>query len=547
MRTTFNSKIIIRQLATLLVFSGLLFSSELTYRWVYNIPPLSRYIETFLIIFGVLTLYYFARYKVTRLLMVLFFLLCVVANNIHFQIYQSWINGINYFLMLKEITEVSHAGFAIYQQWFGNFLWGMAEVFIFMSIGYFRPQKTPPITDGLFAALMLYIFIRSFSTSQELGISPAPHYSRIKANFFSFGYFVGRILPYNVLNLSDIPPYSSPAPTVAREPEINNIVLIMGESEAAAHVSYFGYHRPTTPFLNELAQQQPSAVIKKVYSAGFMTAVSLPMFFNAIPYPNGINQIIKGDTNLFRLAKQQGYQTYFFSSQPENQMMIMNLIGKSWVDTLRFPTHQGYRPSELMPDKKLLPHLYNINLNQGKHFIVLHQRGSHSVFGESLTNEEKMFKGGNPRDEYDNTIYNTDKIIQQVYEYLQKRDQKDWILLYTSDHGQYVTDTEQNQGTHKPQNYIVPLLIFTPNAQLQQQVNAVFNPCKMAFHQQVSTLLIRIMGYDMSIADCQEGVVTGNFLSGDVGYLKIRTNGKSEFIYPQKGGLTHKFRKAEIE
>ncbi|SUA20768.1 sulfatase [Neisseria gonorrhoeae] len=42
-----------------------------------------------------------------------------------------------------------------------------------------------------------------------------------------------------------------------------------------------------------------------------MTAVSLPSFFNVIPHANGLEQISGGDTNMFRLAKEQGYETYF--------------------------------------------------------------------------------------------------------------------------------------------------------------------------------------------------------------------------------------------
>ncbi|SUA20769.1 sulfatase [Neisseria gonorrhoeae] len=38
---------------------------------------------------------------------------------------------------------------------------------------------------------MLMIFVRSFDTKQEHGISPKPTYSRIKANYFSFGYLSG--------------------------------------------------------------------------------------------------------------------------------------------------------------------------------------------------------------------------------------------------------------------------------------------------------------------------------------------------------------------
>lgn len=522
-------------LLILVLYSAILLCSEVLYRYVFAIPPITRYLESYLILFILLSLYYFSKYKVTRFLIVGFYFLCIVVNNVHYQIYQSWINGTNYFLMLKEVSEVAHTGLPMYSKWIMNVIWGCIDVAIFISIARFR-KKSWPVADTLFILSMIYIFIRSYHTSQELGISPNANYSRVKANYFSFGYFIGRVLPYHALSLSDIPEYSYPMPKVKTEPEIKNIIFIMGESESASHVSYFGYKRETTPFLNKLAQAHPDSVIKQTYSAGFMTAVSLPLFFNAIPHPNGMLQMMKGDTNLFNLAKQQHYQTYFYSSQPENQMMIMNLIGKAWIDTLRFPTNEGYKISELMPDKKLLPHLYAINLDEGNNFIVLHQRGSHGVYGEALTEEEKIF-GKKPIDEYDNTIYNTDRIIEQVYNYLSQRKQQDWILIYTSDHGQNVTDKVQNQGTLAEASYVVPLVIFSPNTQLQQKINAVFNTCKIAYHQQLATLLINLMGYDMPVSTCEQGVVTGNFVTGDAGYLKIYPDGHSEYIYPTKGRI----------
>ena len=60
---------------------------------------------------------------------------------------------------------------------------------------------------------MLLIFGRSFSTTQEHGISPKPTYSRVKANYFSFGYFVGRVLPYQLFDLSKIPVFKQSAPS----------------------------------------------------------------------------------------------------------------------------------------------------------------------------------------------------------------------------------------------------------------------------------------------------------------------------------------------
>lgn len=266
---------------------------------------------------------------------------------------------------------------------------------------------------------MLMIFVRSFDTKQEHGISPKPTYSRIKANYFSFGYFVGRVLPYQLFDLSKIPVFKQPAPSKIGQGSIQNIVLIMGESESAAHLKLFGYGRETSPFLTRLSQADFKPIVKQSYSAGFMTAVSLPSFFNVIPHANGLEQISGGDTNMFRLAKEQGYETYFYSAQAENQMAILNLIGKKWIDHLIQPTQLGYGNGDNMPDEKLLPLFDKINLQQGRHFIVLHQRGSHAPYGALLQPQDKVFGEADIADKYDNTIHKTDQMIQTVFEQLQ--------------------------------------------------------------------------------------------------------------------------------
>ena len=51
----------------------------------------------------------------------------------------------------------------------------------------------------------------------------------------------------------------------------------------------------------------------------------------------------------------------------------------------------GYGNGDNMPDEKLLPLFDKINLRQGKHFIVLHQRGSHVPYGALLQPQDKVF------------------------------------------------------------------------------------------------------------------------------------------------------------
>ncbi|MCI4019268.1 hypothetical protein MM707_31900, partial [Klebsiella pneumoniae] len=157
-----------KSLFVLFLYSSLLTASEIAYRFVFGIEtlPAAKMAETFALTFVIAALYLFARYKTSRLLIALFFAFSIIANNVHYAVYQSWMTGINYWLMLKEVTEVGSAGASMLDKLWLPALWGVAEVVLFCSLAKFR-HKTHFSADILFAFLMLMIFVRSFDTKQE--------------------------------------------------------------------------------------------------------------------------------------------------------------------------------------------------------------------------------------------------------------------------------------------------------------------------------------------------------------------------------------------
>ena len=98
------------KLFIILAYPLILFISEIIYRNIFNIPPLARYIETYSINLLLIIFLLFSKYKITKFLVCLFFASSVIINSGHYAVYDNWINGTNYFLMFKEIGEVSHVG-----------------------------------------------------------------------------------------------------------------------------------------------------------------------------------------------------------------------------------------------------------------------------------------------------------------------------------------------------------------------------------------------------------------------------------------------------
>lgn len=527
----------LRHFFIILIYSAILLVSEITHRYVFNIPPLARIAESFAILFFVISAFYFAKYRITRIFIGVFFGLSTILQNIHYDVYQGWMTNSHYLLMFTEVTEITRTGVTMLHKILPTFFWGCVEVLIFLSITRFK-RKTHIAADIIFFVFLAYMSVRSFRSDNDMGLTPRVAYSRIKANNYAFSSFIGRILPYEMFDLSDTPEYSMPTPKIISEPKIKNVILVVGESFSAKNAQVFGYHRNTTPFLSQIVTNT-DAYLKPAYAAGLATAISLPALFNSIPYPNGTKQVSLGHTNLLKLAKLQGFSTYFHSSQPEWEMEIINMLGGAWADTITYPTNLGYSVYSSMNDHKLLPYLYDINLDNGKNFVVLHQRGSHGPYAGDLSENEKVFNSGSALDNYDSTIHHTDQLLQKVFEHLTQRGKDDWVMIYTSDHGQYVTDKVYNQGTINEENYLVPLFIYTQNKMLSNVVKENFANCEKAFHQQVSTFIINTLGFDMPISNCSEGVINAHLLSGNSGYLKVKNN-QVEFFDPKSGNTIPK-------
>lgn len=203
-----------KSLSVLFLYSSLLTASEIVYRFMLGIETLSvaKMAEAFALVFVIAVLYLSARYKATRLLIALFFAFSIVVNNVHYAVYQGWMTDINCWLMLKGATEVDSMGAPMLDKSWLSAVRGVLEVVLFCSPVKFR-RKTCFSANIVFTVAMLLISGRSFSTTQRRDISPKPAHNRVKASYFSFGRFVGRMLPYQLFDLSKILVFKQSTPS----------------------------------------------------------------------------------------------------------------------------------------------------------------------------------------------------------------------------------------------------------------------------------------------------------------------------------------------
>ncbi len=90
--------------------SAMLVGSECLHRLYFDIVPLGRPWEEFLYLLTFTSILCFSRWAFTKVCAAFFLFLCLIVNPVHFEVYQSWINGINYYLALAEWSEVANTG-----------------------------------------------------------------------------------------------------------------------------------------------------------------------------------------------------------------------------------------------------------------------------------------------------------------------------------------------------------------------------------------------------------------------------------------------------
>jgi arylsulfatase A-like enzyme len=102
----------------------------------------------------------------------------------------------------------------------------------------------------------------------------------------------------------------------ARKP---NILLVVWDTVRADHLSLYGYHRPTTPYLDEFARR--ARVFENCVSVGSTTVPThASMFTGLMPTEHGVSNeqphLADEFAVLAELLRINGYRTYFFSENP---------------------------------------------------------------------------------------------------------------------------------------------------------------------------------------------------------------------------------------
>lgn len=267
-----------------------------------------------------------------------------------------------------------------------------------------------------------------------------------------------------------------PAP-LAASTKLPNVVLVVGESLAASHLTIYGYDKPTSPQLQALHDADSLIAMKDAVVMGPHTRTSVPYIMTGLAGPDPNGRVFRAPT-ITEYAKARGYHTAFISAQEESwgdldamlregaDIFKTGIAFAAQVDVLKGGDDLVVLDQGVLPQVRSLPEPF---------FLVVHMDGSHLPYRYHSPPDHKFFdeaEGVNSIAAYDNTIRVTDEFLARLHTELRARDPQAW-MFFTSDHGQPLGEGGAFYN-HGYQSNVVrdPLFVFPP-ADARSEMHAV--------------------------------------------------------------------------
>jgi glucan phosphoethanolaminetransferase (alkaline phosphatase superfamily) len=345
-------------------------------------------------------------------------------------------------------------------------------------------------------------------------------YNSLKA---FFGYF---IIKYRHYDFKTYRPYAIEKNQFFERKGSINIVYIIGESCNYRHMSLFGYDaNDTTPHLKKLSQMNDNFIFKVGIAGANSTLSSVKFITNAIYEPDNLRQTSLDVTNLFKLAKQSGFQTFYLSTQSD--MFLSSIGGAQYIDHIVTKETDPIQIA-LKKDLYLLELMQKQNYGD-KNFIVLHQSSVHSpyktTYGQGYR-APRIFSGNAKRilDDYDNAMLYNDFLIHEMFEFFNKS-QYPFHIIWASDHSELLGENGMyghGSGNLVPEAAQIPVLVQSSDFIFLKKINDIF----AITHYEIAKLIAEQIGCDIINPNEEENVFYTNGIdyNGQCGYIRFTKN-----------------------
>ncbi len=310
------------------------------------------------------------------------------------------------------------------------------------------------------------------------------------------------------------------------------IVYILGESCSYKHMSLYGYKRETTPRLKDLSRDENFLFTEGVSSA--VETLSASKFsMNIIREPDNVKEYLLKSVNLFKLAKNNGFKTFYISAQ--SSRLLASISGVEYIDfkeTRALPM----TPARLKRDEYLIDLAKELDLSD-RNFIVIHQGCMHSPYkdnyGSDVTDHNKFSGSEEPLiDDYDNVMLYNDYIISEIFKIFNKQKSGKFYIVFASDHSEALWENGNfGHGHLHPDVAEIPIMAQSNDKEFINKLKGIVKPN----HYELGLLIANIMGYDIInpnnkdnsffICGCDP---TGH--AGNLKYVKVKENNSIQFV-----------------
>lgn len=237
-------------------------------------------------------------------------------------------------------------------------------------------------------------------------------------------------------------------------PEREIYILVIGEAARYGNFSVNGYKRPTSPLLEE---QSDLISYKNVISTANLTNTAMQlMLTRATPLQPELAYKEKAITDAF---KEAGFHVAWIANQSVSNRFIQRIT--SSADFTFFST-TDYDSSASYDGKLIEPLSEVLGQKNEKQLIIIHTLGSHFRYNSRYPDSFCLFTpalhdnttyGVTPENKellvnsYDNSIYYTDYVLNEVIEKL-KAENAVSTMIYLSDHGENLYDDDTKMAVH---------------------------------------------------------------------------------------------------
>lgn len=322
-------------------------------------------------------------------------------------------------------TKLTHGGGALKVFWivFLTLLIALIAVHIFRLRPHY--ERTSDV---------IYNATSSVKGSLDFILGAMNEYKELDANFAEF--------------IKDINFTKAP-----KDKQIQNIILIIGESAQRNLMQIYGYYLPNTPNFARLSAEKPNNlfIFDNVISTQVTTFESLSQVLS-FANQDDIQTPWYRYLNLIDTMKLGGYKSIVISNQEQFSLWskaTTTIFSRS--DELHWTSSSkaGNSLDTMKPDGAILPILDKVLSAQDKDkslFISLHLMGNHIHYFNRYPKEFERFKAQDIRStrgkqtlaQNANAIFYTDFILDEI---IKRFANSDSIVLYISDHGDDVFDT----------------------------------------------------------------------------------------------------------